>query len=205
MNKFFRLLMWTSIGFLIILPISTAQAPKAEPPKATLVLEDQFERKQDIAQFRGNVLVILYGDKDGMPANKGLGEKLHVHYHPAAKGLPTGQAAKAPVAPLTGIPEGKPSPDVRVLPVACIGKVPDVVKGIIRSRVKKEAADSLVLLDFETKTKDQFGLKEGQPNLVIIDAQGRVRMKMSGEPDEKNYQQLIQAVDFLRKEAAGVK
>jgi hypothetical protein len=205
MNNFCRLLMWTSIGFLIILPMAMAQAPKVEPPKAMLVLEDQFERKQDIAQFRGSVLVILYGDKDGMPANKGLGEKLHLHYHPTAKGLPPGQAAKAPVVPLTGIPEGKLSPDVRVLPVACIGKVPDVVKGIIRSRVKKEAAESVVLLDFETKMKDQFGVKEGQPNLVVIDAQGRVRMKMAGEPDENNYKQLLQAVDFLRKEAAGAK
>jgi hypothetical protein len=197
--------MWTSIGFLIILPIATAQSPRAEPPKAVLILEDQFERKQDIAQFRGNVLVVLYGDKDGMPANKGLGEKLHVHYHPAAKGLPPAQAAKAPVVPLKGVPEGKPSPDVRILPVACIGKVPEVVKGIIRGRVKKEASESMVLLDFETKMKDQFGLKEGQPNLVVIDAQGRVRMKMAGELTDDNYRQLIQSLDYLRKEAAGLK
>lgn len=205
MNKCFRLVMWTSIGFLMILPIATAQAPRAEPPKAVLVLEDQFERKQDIAQFRGSVLVVLYGDKDGMPANKGLGEKLHVHYHPTAKGLPPAQAAKAPVVPLSGVPDGKVSPDVRILPVACIGKVPDVVKNIIRGRVKKEASESMVLLDFETKMKDQFGLKEGQPNLVVIDAQGRVRMKMAGELSDDNYRQLIKSLDYLRKEAAGVK
>jgi hypothetical protein len=205
MKKSCRFLMWTSIGFLMIVPAAMAQAPKAEPPRAMLILEDQFERKQDIALFRGSVLVILYGDKDGMPANKSLGEKLHVHYHPTAKGLLPGQAAKAPVAPLNGVPEGKPSPDVRVLPVACIGKVPDVVKGIIRSRVKKEVPESLVLLDFETKMKDQFGLKAGEPNLVVIDAQGRVRMKMAGELTDDNYKHLIQAVDFLRKEAAGVK
>jgi hypothetical protein len=30
-------------------------------------------------------------------------------------------------------------------------------------------------------------------------------MKMAGEPDENNYKQLLQAVDFLRKEAAGAK
>ena len=200
-----RFWMWTSLGFLMILPIVSAQTSKAQPPKAELVLEDPSERKQDIAQFRGSVLVLLYGDKDGMAANKSLGEKLHVHYHPTAKGLPPGQAMKAPVSPVPGISNGQASPDVRVVPVACIGKVPDVVKSIIRGRIKKEAAETGVLLDFENKMKEQFGLKEGQPNLVVIDAQGRVRMKIGGELDEQNYAQLLQAVDFLRKEAAGVK
>ena len=178
-----------------------ASAGFAQPPKAELELDDQFERKQDIAQFKGGVLVILYGDREGMPANKGLGEKLHVQYHPTAKGQTGAKSAKAPVIPVLDVKEGTLSPDVRVLPVACIGKVPEVVKNIIRNRVKKEAPETLVLLDFETKMKDQFGLKEGVPNLVVIDAQGRVRMKSSGELDAANYAKLIQAIDFLRKEA----
>lgn len=205
MKTIFRPLMWTSLGFLTILPILHAQSKRTDPPKASLVLEDQFERKQDIAQFRGNVLVILYGDKDGMSNNRSLGEKIHVQYHPTAKGLTPGQASKAPVKALEGLADGQRPPDVRVLPVACIGKVPDVVKGFIRGRIKKEAPDTLVLLDFESKMKDQFGLKEGEANLVVIDAQGRVRMKIAGEVDEKAWARLISAVDYLRKEAAGIK
>ncbi len=205
MKYFARPMMWTYLGFLMILPTLSAQAPKAEPPRAKLVLEDQFERKQDIAQFRGNVLVILYGDKNGMTASKPLGEKLHVHYHPMARGLSPKEASKAPVTPLQGLAEGQRSPDVRVLPVACIGKVPDVVKTVIRGRIKKEAGDTLVLLDFETKMKDQFGMKEGQANIVVIDAQGRVRMKIAGDVDDPTYARLIQAVDYLRKEAAAAK
>lgn len=191
-----------TLAFMLLISVSIyAQAPRAEPPKAVLTLEDQFERPQDIAQFRGGVLVILYGDRDGMPANKSLGENLHVKYHPSAKGQPPAVANKAPVVPLEGLPEGVASPDVRVLPVACIGKVPGVIRDFIRGRIKKEAPDSLVLLDFETKMKDQFGMKSGEPNLVVIDAAGRMRMKMSGELDAASYKKLTDAIDYLRKEA----
>ena len=191
---------FTLIGLLVACS-AIAQPPRTEPPKAVMVLEDQFERKQDIAQFKGDVLVILYGDREGMPANKGLGEKLYLQYHPTAKGQTGAKVAKAPVIPVLGVADGMPSPDVRVLPVVCLGKVPDVVKNIVRSRVKKESPEGLVLLDFESKMKDQFGLKEGVPNLVVIDAQGRVRMKSSGELDAASYAKLLQAIDFLRNEA----
>ena len=168
-----------------------------------LVLEDQFERKQDIAQFQGQVLVLLYGDREGMPANKGLGEKLHVYYHPTAKDQLPADANKAPVTPLAGLPESAVSPNVRVLPAACIGKVPDLFKNIVRNRVKKEAPDTLVLLDFEDKMKDQFGMKEGEPNLIVLDAKGRVRMKVAGEMDDATYAKLLRAIDYLRQEAVG--
>jgi hypothetical protein len=188
---------------VVATPALPQMPPRTEPPKAMLVLDDQFERKQDIAQFEGQVLIMLYGDREGMPANKGLGEKLHVYYHPTAKGQLPADANKAPVTPLPGLPEGAVSPNVRVLPVACIGKVPDLFKNIIRSRVKKEAPDTLVLLDFEDKMKEQFGMKEGEPNLLVVDAKGRVRMKIAGELDEATYDKLLRGVDYLRKEAVG--
>jgi hypothetical protein len=201
-DRFFQSALMT----LMVAGMAVAQTPqKVVPPKAVIALEDQFERQQNIAQFEGQVLVVLYGDREGMPVNKELGEKLHVYYHPTAKGQTPADANKAPVSPLPGLPEGAVSPNVRVLPVACVGKVPDVVKNVVRSRVKKEAPDTLVLLDFDNKMKDQFGMKEGEPNLLVIDAKGRVRMKVGGELDSNTYTRLLLAVDYLRKEAAGVK
>lgn len=150
--------------------------PEADAPKPALVLPDQFERTQDIAQFRGGVVVVLYGDRDGMPANKGLGEKLHARYG----------AAKAPA--------------VKVLPVVCLGAMPEPLKRIVRNRVKKESPDSIVLLDFEGKTKGQLGLKEGVPNLAVLDAKGNVRMKHAGELDAAGYTKLLETIDALRKE-----
>jgi hypothetical protein len=169
--------------------------------KASLTLPDQFERAQDIAQFRGGVLVILYGDKDGMPANKGLGEKLHVQYHPAARGKSGAEWHKAPVTPLPGLREGQRSPEVKVLPVVCFGRMPEAVRGIIRNRVRKESPESPVLLDFEGKTREQFGLKESVPNLAVLDAAGRVRFRAAGGLDADGYAKLVQTIDALRKEA----
>lgn len=193
-------------GFMMLLSIAATGSAQTfsrrEPPKAMLSLEDQFERKQDIAQYRGDVVVILYSDKGGSPACKELGEQLHVHYHPTAKGLTPGEASKAPVTPVAGLKEGARSPEVRVVPVACIGKAPDLIKNYLRGRIKKEAPDSIVLLDFENKMKTQFGLKEGEPNLIVVDSLGRLRMKVAGDVDVLNYLRVVQAIDILRKEAA---
>jgi hypothetical protein len=203
MNSFCNERVWAVFALLTVPVIADAQAlPHVEPPKATLVLEDQFERKQDIAQFRGDVLVLLYGDRSGSSANRALGETLHVRYHPSAKGKSPAEAAKAPATPVPDLKEGMRSPDVRVVPVACIDKAPDVMKPFIRGRFKKDAPDTVVLLDFDNKMKEQFGMREGEPNLVVIDALGRVRMKVGGELDQITYTRLLQAVDYLRREGA---
>ncbi len=183
-------------GLLVVVGPMFAQAP----PKVILTLEDQFEKPRTVDQYKGDVLILLYGDRAGAEANKGLGEKLHVHYHPTAQGRPPAEAAKAPATPVPNLPQGTRSPDVFVVPVACVGKVPDVVKNMIRGRIKKDVPDTPVLLDFESKMKDQFGIKEGESNLLLIDTQGRVRMKVNGQLDAASQERVIQAVDFLRKE-----
>jgi hypothetical protein len=183
-----------------------AQEPRANnrsPSPAKLTLEDQFERMHDLADYAGDVVVLLYGDRQGMPANKDLGEKLYLHYHPEAKGQPPAQAAKVSVTPLPDLPRGKRSPDVKVIPVTCFSKAGNVLKNVIRSQVKKNAPETPVWLDFEEKTKEQFGLTPGMPNLALIDAQGRVRYRSAGELDAKSFARVVEAIDILRKEAVG--
>src|SRR5207302_1982211 len=57
--------------------VAMAQAPAAAKP-VELVLEDQFERRQDLAAYRGEVVVLVYGDRKGTDACREFGEKLHV-------------------------------------------------------------------------------------------------------------------------------
>jgi hypothetical protein len=203
MNRLFPFLI---IGAIV--PVAAwSQTPNRQkqlPPPAKLSLDDQFERSHDMADHAGDVVVILYGDRQGMPANKEIGETIHAHYHPTAKGQPPGQARKAPVTPLPNLPEGKRSPDVKIIPVACFGNVPPVIRNVIRNQVKKNAAETTVWLDFEDKMKDQFGLTPGVPNMAIIDAQGRVRHRAAGDADAKSIKQMIEAIDLLRNEAAGI-
>ena len=180
-------------------------AEKVEPKPVELTLEDQFERKHGVADYRGKVVILIFGDRKGTDASRELGEKLHAMFHPTAAGQPPEKARKAPVAALQGVPAGIPSPDVAVIPVAVAGKVPDFVKGLIRSSLKKDAAELPVWLDFGTAMTDQFGMKDGEPNLVVLDGKGRMRMKLNGMPDKAAFEKVLQATQNLRAEAAGLR
>jgi len=151
---------------------SFAASPEAKPVE--LVLEDQFERRQDLAAYRGEVVVLVYG------------------------------ARRAPVAALQGVAAGKRSPDVVVVPVAAAGSVPGVIKDLIRTQVAKASPEVPVWLDFTGVMEKEFGLRGGQPNVVVFDAGGRLRLKVNGTPDQPTLDKLIQTIQNLRAEAVGL-
>ena len=107
--------------------IATAQPPapvQTAPQAVNLVLEDQFDRKADLAALRGQVVILVYGDKKASDMCRQIGESLHVCWHPEAKGQPPAKAQSAPVVPLDNLQPGQTSTNVVVVPVACCGKVP---------------------------------------------------------------------------------
>ena len=179
-------------------------APPAEPQPVSLVLTNQFDRKADLADYRGAVVVLVYGDRRGTDACRALGEQLHVFWHPAAKGQPAAKAQAAPVVPLAGLQPGQASPDVRVIPVACCGKIPGPIRGAISGQIARGSPDVPVWLDFTGAMEKAYGLRAGQPNVVVFDAAGRVRLKIAGAPDPAANAKLLQTVQNLRAEAAGL-
>jgi hypothetical protein len=183
-------------------PLLASNALAAPPPKAAIAFEDQFERTQDIAQLQGDVVVVIYGDSYAMSTNVLLGDKIHLAYHPSAKNMPPEKAGKAPVSPLPELKEGMRSPDVRIVPIVCYGKTTDPIKNYLRQRLKKQFPETAMLMDFENKMKQEFDLKYAEPNLLVIDAAGRLRLKMNGEQIPASYAKVIHAIDFLRQEAA---
>lgn len=185
-------------------PVVPAASKVAESKPVELVLEDQFSRRAELGTLRGHVVVLVFGDRRGTDACKEYGEQLHVLFHPTAKGLTPDKARLAPVVPLNGIAEGKKSPDVVVVPVACAGNVPGLVKDLIRNQIKKASPDVTVWLDFSGVMEEKFGLRGGQPNLAVIDAAGRLRMKVNGTPDQATGEKLVQTIQNLRAEAAGL-
>jgi hypothetical protein len=194
----------TTVAVLALAGAALAQKPDAAKP-VELGFEDQFEQKNTLADLKGRVVILVYGDRKGTEASRELGEKLHVLFHPTAAGQAPAKARVAPVAPLEGVPAGKPSPDVVIQAVACTGSVPGPVRALIRTGLKKDAADTPVWLDFGTTMADKFGMREGQPNLVLFDAEGRLRLKVNGAPDRATFDKLLQAAQNLRAEAAGLK
>lgn len=185
--------------------VAVADAQPPAPPQVALMLENQFNLPTDLAEHRGSVVVFVYGDRKGNDASRMLGEQLHVVWHPAAKGQPPARARLAPVIELPGLDPGRAAPNVLVIPVACCGKVPSAVRGAIRSQIAKAVPDVPIWLDFDDTMKGQFGLTPGEPNVVVIDATGRLRMKINGTPDPAALERLLKAVEHLRREAAAGK
>ncbi len=178
-----------------------AVAQEGRPYVPVLALKDQFDKSHDVRSYRGHVVVLVYGDKASAQANAKLGEAVHVHFHPTAKGLPPEKARLAPVKPVEGAAK---SPDVVALPVACIGKVP-VGQMIIRGMIRSNSPVVPVLLDFGDAMKSQFPFSAGVPNVVVLDAEGRYRYASAGAPTPAGQAKLLGVIEALRKEAAGVK
>lgn len=166
-----------------------------------LSMEDQYERPRQLAGYRGHVVVLLYGDRGSAESNKRLGEQLHIHFHPGVQSLPPDKVLHAPVLPVEGVPSGTPTPDVVTLPVACIGNVPALVRGLIRLQIRLASPVLPVWLDFDDQMKGRFGLTPGMPNGIIVDSLGRLRYTFSGPITPELVGQMIQAIAALRREA----
>lgn len=194
-------LMGVAFALVVLAPVG-AQPPGAPAAKPVeLVLEDQFDRKADLAALRGNVVVLVFGDRKGTDTCRALGEQLHVCWHPAAKGQTAAKAQAAPVAPLEGLKPGQVSPNVIVVPVACCGNAPPKVRTTIRTQIAKGSPDVVVWLDFADAMKGQFGLTAGEANVVVIDAKGVARVKHNGVIDQPGMDRLVKIVQDLRYEA----
>lgn len=178
---------------LAMLGLLAGLAAGGEVVVPQLAMEDQFEKRHDVMDHRGSVLVLIYGDKASASANRALGEQLHIHYHPGARGQPPAKARNAPLATR--------GPDVVAVPVACVGKVPALVRSLIRSQIKNGAPDVPVWLDFTDAMKTRFPFKPGVPNVVVLDTRGRYRYAAAGKPTTDGLAKLLAAIDALRREA----
>jgi hypothetical protein len=76
-----------------------------------------------------------------------------------------------------------------------------VVKEFIQSQVKKNSPEVVVWMDFLGTMNDKFGLKRGDVNMVVFDAEGRFRLKQNGTPDQPTGLKFVQAIQDLRMEA----
>lgn len=177
---------------------------QSQPQPVQLSLPDQYDRVHDLAMYRGRVLVLIYGDKQSQAINQPLGEKLHVQFHPAARNLPPAQARMVPPTPVAGQPPGTTTPDVVVIPVACVGKVPAAVRTIVRNQIRRGSPDVPVWLDFEDTMQFSFGLTPGTSNAVVFDTLGRYRHRGSAVHEPAAYQQLVQIIEQCRVEAVNV-
>lgn len=199
--------------FLLLIPglLALAMPARAEvlvyKPVAVpnLEMEDQFGKAQKLQNFRGDVVVLLFGDKESAESNRTLGQVIHESFHPQAKGKSPAQARLAPVIPVRNLPLNARSPEVHIIAVASIGKVPTLVKTIIRNQIMKASPDVPVWLDFEGAMRALFQFKPGVSNLVVIDPSGNLRYSASGKLQQVELTDLVNAIEATRVEALAAK
>lgn len=185
---------------LIAALMATAVSSAAEET-VCLVMEDQFQNRCETEALRGHVVVLVYAGRYGAEAAVELGRKLHTHYHPAAATADPAERSKQPVIGIPGWPAEVPVPDVHVIPIACVPEVPRMLRGMVRSQIRKGSPHLPVWLDYEDAMRKGFGIVPDEPNVLLIDTAGVARGVSAGKPDETKYTQLVEAIDTLRSQA----
>lgn len=190
----------------------TAGPARAIPPAAAsaaptvnLVMEDQNRQSHDTAALKGDVIVLLYADRNGAEAAHEIGQRLHVHFHPNAAKVEGPDWVRQPVTTIPGWPAGARTPNVHAVAVACLPEIPKAVHPVVRSQIRKESPHVPVWLDFKGTMPKTFGMAPDVPNILVIDTFGRPQGVLSGELDETKYQQLVAAIDRLRQQAQPVR
>ena len=90
----------TAAASVLIVFASAMAQPDALPKPSELAFNDQFDRTAKLADLRGAVVILVYGDRKSNELCKTVGESLHVCWHPTARGQPAAKAQAAPVVPL---------------------------------------------------------------------------------------------------------
>lgn len=195
---------WLAAALLATTALS-AEKPAAQAPQPVLVMEDQFGQVHRLEDHRGNVVILVYSDRTGAEASRALGERLHLLFHPTARGLPPREASRAPTAALPDWPDSLRQPEVHVIAVACIADISGPafsgLRSYIQGRFREVAPEVPVWLDMADQLKKQCGLKAKVPNVAVFDIHGRLRLTKAGSWAEADVQHLQKLVTDLSYEA----
>ena len=166
-----------------------------------IAMEDQFRNRRETGVFRGDVVVLVYAERKGAEAALELGRRLHVLFHPTAETAAASEGSRQPVIGLPGWPATVRTPDVHVIPVACMPEVPKPLETVARSRMRTDSPHVPVWLDFEGVMENTFGMVPGGPNVAVLDGTGRTCSVQSGHLDELEFKELSAAIDRLRMQS----
>lgn len=182
---------------IVVAALLTA-AVAAQAPGPRIAMDDQFGRPHDVADHKGDVLVLVCTDKTGADAGRALGERLQIHFHPSAKGQPPEIAQKAPVKLLPDWPAGTKTPDATIVAVACIGEVPGMIKGFVKNKFKSGSPVVPIWLDMTDVMRKTYSIAPGVANVIVYDKTGATAFVMSGSFDEARFGTLTTQIDSLR-------
>jgi len=190
----------TALAVFVGLVLHGLVAAGAEPATrpVAVALEDQFRNRRDTAALLGDVVVLVFAERNGAEASHDLGRRLHVHFHPTAAKVEGPEWGRQPVIGLPGWPADRAPPDVHAVAVACLPEIPRAIHPVVRAQVRKESPFVPVWLDFTGVMPQRFGMENGVPNVLLIDTRGHAQGVVRGQVDDLRYRELVTAIDRLR-------
>ena len=165
---------------MILVAVIPGQQPQAAIP--VISMEDQFEKPHDVRSSSRRC-----GRADLRRSQERRRQQVPGSGSCTSPSTPRRKAclrlealASGMVLPVPEAPPGARSPDVLAIPVACVGKVPALVRAIIRGQFRSASPDVPVWLDFDDLMKTDFGFQAGVPNIVVLDALGDIVISRHG-------------------------
>lgn len=180
------------LGIAVAAPTRTLQAPDPGSPPGLLTpgdrgfeleLEDQYGDRvvYPLPENRLNpdgsapVTLVVWAGRRGAEARRGWTRALRERY-----------AASL---------DRESRPGLVVLPVAHLPEVPGLLRGFILRRHFDDRPP--VGLDWDRAVARQLGFEPSTPNLAVLDPEGRLAARLSGDPTEANRRRLFQVLDPL--------
>jgi hypothetical protein len=160
--------------------VGHAGAPAMIP---ALAFQDQAGHTLDLATLRGQVVVIVYGTRDGLDHHAEWGRRLH--------GALIGHGLYRAEDP----PERRP---VRILAMAQMGGIPRAFRPVIGSVLRGHVPPGFSLyLDWDDRMSALFGSHRSLSTVVVGDREGGVRLVTVGLPQEAAIHAVVEAIRRL--------
>jgi hypothetical protein len=159
-----------------------AVAHPSSLPAATF--EDQDGKTLRLEALRGRIVVLVYGGRSGIDHHVSWGRRLDAELR--ARG----------VYRLEDPHDGRP---VAILAVAQMGGIPGPFRGLLQRYLRQHVERGFSLwLDWDDLLKTQFGANEPASTVVVADADGSVRLVVSGPPTGAPYDAVSELLRTLR-------
>jgi hypothetical protein len=160
--------------FALAMAAALQGAGKIGSPAPDLVLKDQFDKEFRVSASRGQVLVLVCGDREGS------------NYTGAWTEAVTKKFERSGSLPL------------RIVPIANLSGVPSFLQSFVKKRfVGPDPATQPrlpILLDWEGDLERLYGFAEGLANVYLIDRAGTLQFSGSGKGTEPETRALVDAV-----------
>lgn len=138
----------------------------ADAMASAFELKDQYNTSYDYKFPKSKVSVLAFGDRKGSKQIEGWILPLHERY----------------------------GNRVDIHGIAELSAVPSLARGVARRIIKREVKYP-VMLDWEGTVSRSYGFKSGQANIIVIDRNGRIILKMTGAANSFGLNQIYSQID----------